>query len=66
LKLDYLVVAVDPNYEWTAVGVPNGNYLWIMGRKSTATDAELSQIMNEVEKTGYPVANSVRVPQEWQ
>jgi apolipoprotein D and lipocalin family protein len=65
LSFDYLVLAFDPNYEWTAVGVPDGKFLWIMGRTPDVSQEKLTGILDTVAKTGYPVGNLTRVPQEW-
>jgi apolipoprotein D and lipocalin family protein len=59
-----VIVAFDPNYEWTAVGVPGGGYLWIMGRAPLVADARLAEVVAEVGGTGYPVAGVARVPQD--
>lgn len=63
-KADYLVIALDKDYQWTAIGVPSGDYLWIMGRKPIATDEEISKITRQVEALGYPVENVSRIPQD--
>lgn len=31
-KADYLIIDLDPNYNWTVVGVPSRRYVWIMSR----------------------------------
>jgi apolipoprotein D and lipocalin family protein len=63
LRFDYLILAFDPDYEWTAVGVPSGSYLWIMGKHPAVSDAKLAEIVALVRNTGYPVQNLQRVPQ---
>jgi apolipoprotein D and lipocalin family protein len=65
LRFDYQIVAFDPEYDWTAVGVPGGAYLWIMGRQPTVSDAKLAELIGIVGKTGYPVQGVSRVDQEW-
>lgn len=65
LKFDYLVIALDPNYEWTAIGVPNGSYLWIMGRDPQVSDSRLTELIRQIEALGYPVKDVERVPQKW-
>jgi apolipoprotein D and lipocalin family protein len=66
LKFDYLVVASDPDYQWTAIGVPSGKYLWVMSRQSQMSDAELSTILDELRSVGYPTKEVVRIPQKWE
>lgn len=53
LKLDYIVLEVDPNYQWTAVGVPNQNYLWIMSRSKTMDANTLKSIITILENKKY-------------
>lgn len=53
LRFDYLVVAVDPEYQWTAIGVPSQNYLWIMARSAVIAEAELEKIISKLSELGY-------------
>jgi apolipoprotein D and lipocalin family protein len=63
LKFDYLVIDLDVDYQWTAIGVPNGSYLWIMGRTPVVSDEQLAGIIDRLKTLGYPVDGVVRVPQ---
>jgi apolipoprotein D and lipocalin family protein len=63
LKFDYLVIALAEDYSWTAIGVPNGKYVWIMGRQPVVTDQKLTEITEQLVKLGYPMQDVVRVPQ---
>lgn len=65
LKFDYLILAVGPEYAWTAIGVPDGSYLWIMGREPAVSDEKLAAVIAEVAASGYPVDSVSRVPQRW-
>jgi apolipoprotein D and lipocalin family protein len=64
LKFDYLIIALDPEYKWTAIGVPSGAYLWIMASTPKITEVQLGEIINEVKAKGYPVQNIALVPQQ--
>ncbi len=55
LSFSYLIIALDPNYEWTAIGVPNEKYLWIMSRNPHMTKAKTDEILSVLEKMGYAV-----------
>lgn len=57
LKFTYLVVALDPDYEWTAIGVPNKNYLWIMARSPQFSKSQVQEVLEELEKVDYPTEN---------
>jgi apolipoprotein D and lipocalin family protein len=58
---DYLIIGIDKNYEWTAVGVPDQKYLWIMANNPKMTDEKLADIKSIVAATGYDVSNLIRI-----
>lgn len=62
-KLDYLVIALAPDYSWTAVGVPSGEYLWIMARDKFFSKEKVNEVLKELEVNGYPVNDIKYVPQ---
>jgi apolipoprotein D and lipocalin family protein len=64
LKFDYLVIALDQDYQWTAIGVPSGSYLWIMGREPLVSERKLAEIIRELDDVAYPTNDIVRVPQK--
>ncbi len=57
LKFDYLVIALDKEYEWTAIGVPSQKYLWIMFREPHPSQEKISDVINEVSQKGYDTEN---------
>ncbi len=63
-KFDYLIVDLDENYRWTAIGVPDQKYLWIMARDWKNPEATLQEAVKRLEAKGYDIKNLVRVPQE--
>jgi apolipoprotein D and lipocalin family protein len=63
-EFDYLIIGLSPDYEWTAVGVPNQKYLWIMSRKPHMEADELNKIINQLSLEGYNVDNLEFVPQK--
>lgn len=65
IKLSYLVIGLADDYSWTAVGVPDGKYLWIMSRKSKMDEATLQDILKQLKVSGYPVEDIVKTPQQW-
>jgi len=64
LKFDYLIVALDPDYQWTAIGVPSQKYLWVMTREVQMPKEKLDQVLKMIEAEGYPVDNLTMVPQQ--
>ncbi len=61
LKFDYLVIGLDDNYEWTAIGVPNEAYLWIMSRTPKLSKAKVDEILKTLASEGYDTENIVFV-----
>ena len=53
LRFSYLIVALDPNYEWTAIGVPDEKYLWIMSRTPHLPREKVSEIVKDLDRLGY-------------
>ncbi len=54
-KLDYLVIALDKDYQWTVVGVPNQAYLWLMARVKSMSEEKIKSILKDVAATGYSI-----------
>lgn len=65
LKLDYLIVELDENYQWTAVGVPNQKFLWIMARDWKNAELIIAEAVRRLEAKGYNAKDIVRVPHRW-
>lgn len=61
LRFTYLVIALDVNYEWTAIGVPNQNYLWIMSRDTNFSRARIDDVLKQVSELGYSTSDVVYV-----
>ncbi len=66
LKFDYLIVALDKNYQWAAVGVPDQKYLWIMARDWKNSEAAIKAAITDLDSAGYDAKSLVLVPQQWQ
>ncbi len=65
LKFDYLIVALDENYRWTAIGVPDQKYLWIMARDWKNPEPTLELAVKYLDEHGYDTKNMVKVPHQW-
>lgn len=50
---DYVVIALDPAYRWSAVGHPSRDYGWILARETTLDTATLREIAGRFEAAGY-------------
>jgi len=62
LKFDYLIIALGQDYEWTAIGVPNQKYLWIMTREKQVSKEKIKDMIKEVNSLGYRIDDIVYVP----
>ena len=59
----YLIIDLDPNYQWTVVGHPSRNYGWIMAREKTMPDATYHAILKRLAAQGYDITRFQKVPQ---
>jgi apolipoprotein D and lipocalin family protein len=64
VSVKYLIIDLDPGYQWVAVGHPSRNYGWIMARTKTLADSTYNSILDRLGKQGYDTARFVRVPQQ--
>ena len=55
LKFDYLIIGLGENYEWTAIGVPDQDYLWIMTSEPDFPKEKVQEILEGLKKSGYSV-----------
>ena len=59
----YLILDLDPDYQWTVVGHPSRNYGWIMARKKTLPEPAYHEILQRLASQGYDPARFQKVPQ---
>lgn len=65
LRFPYYVMEVDPEYQYTVIGLPSRKYLWIMARESSIPDSTYQSILTRVQQAGYDTSAIQMVPQEW-
>ena len=66
IKMPYLVLEVDDNYEYCIIGYPSRDYAWIMARKPSMADDTYSMLTKTlVEKHLYSLDGIRKVPQKW-
>jgi apolipoprotein D and lipocalin family protein len=63
ISVKYLILDLDPNYQWVAVGHPSRNYGWIMSRSKSLPDRTYQQILGDLKTQGYDTARFQKVPQ---
>ena len=65
VKADYRIVWLDEAYSITAIGRNKRDYLWIMAREPSISEAEYREILQFVDSQGYDIDLIERVPQRW-
>ena len=50
---DYLILALDPNYQWALVGGSGKDYLWILSRTPTLPKDTINQIIETAKKLKF-------------
>ncbi len=64
LPAKYLILDVDPNYQWAAVGHPSRKYGWIFARGKSLPDKTYDAILRKFASQGYDTTKFVKVPQQ--
>lgn len=59
----YLIIDLDPLYQWTVVGHPSRDYGWIMAREKTLPAATYRAILRRLDVQGYDSRRFAKVPQ---
>lgn len=63
ISAPYLVLDLDPDYQWTVVGYPSRNYGWIMARAKTMPEPTYEAILKRLAAQGYDPSRFQKVPQ---
>ncbi|MDP8220277.1 MAG: lipocalin family protein [Candidatus Stygibacter frigidus] len=66
LKLPYLIIWLDEEYETTVIGVPNKKYAWVMSRTPEIEAEKYGQILARMTELGYDVDKLKLIPQKWE
>jgi apolipoprotein D and lipocalin family protein len=61
--LSYLILYVDPNYQYALVGYPGRGYGWIFARKPQIDEATYQLLLGRMKDEGYDTSLFRRVPQ---
>ena len=66
VKLPYLILECDDNYEYCVIGYPSRAYCWIMNRKPVMKEETYKMLTDKLEKKHlYDLKGLRRVPQKW-
>jgi len=63
VKVAYLIIDLDPGYQWTVVGHPSRKYGWIMARDKSLPAPVMEGIRRRLAEQGYDPARFQMVPQ---
>lgn len=63
IPVAYLILEVDPNYQWVVLGHPSRRYGWIMARSKTLDDTLYQRLLGDLAVQGYDPAKFRKVPQ---
>ena len=65
-KSEYIIVYVDPDYQYTIIGRTKRDYLWIMARQPQISDEALQRLIQIAVDEGYERDEIKKVPQQWE
>ncbi len=63
ITVPYLIIALDPAYQWTVIGHPSRNYGWIMARDRALPAETYQRLLDGLVAQGYDSARFEKVPQ---
>ena len=65
IKADYRIIYLNEDYTQTVIGRARRDYVWIMARTSSISEADYQDLLQLIEDSGYDAAQVKRVPQQW-
>lgn len=65
LRSEYRIVHLEPDYSVTIVGRTARDYVWLMARTPTMSDADYNRYRDQIAAMGYDMSGFVRQPQRW-
>ena len=65
IKADYRIIYLNSDYTQTVVGREKRDYLWIMARTPSISDADYQRLLKVAAEHGYDVSKVHKVPQRW-
>jgi len=63
IKAEYVIVYLDADYQQTIVGRSKRDYVWLMSRTPTMSDADYNKATARIAALGYDLSKLRRVPQ---
>jgi len=66
IKADYRIIHLNDGYTQTVIGRAQRDYVWIMARTPSISDADFQRLVDFIGTQGYDVSQLQKVPQKWQ
>jgi apolipoprotein D and lipocalin family protein len=63
VRVRYVVIDLDPDYQWAVIGHPSRRYGWVLSRTRALPDATYKGILDRLRAQGYDTSKFARVPQ---
>lgn len=63
MSVPYLIIDLDKNYQWAALGYPDRKLAWVLSRKPTLDEKVYQGILKRMQDQGYDTKKLVKVPQ---
>ncbi len=64
-KAEYRIMYLSPEYSLTIVGRSARDYVWVMARQPSISEAEYQAMLSLLDEEGYDVSMIEKVPQNW-
>jgi apolipoprotein D and lipocalin family protein len=64
IAVQYLILDLDPAYQWAAVAHPSRKYGWILARSKSLDQATYAAILQKFAQQGYDTTKFEKVPQQ--
>ena len=56
---DYWIIALDPDYQWSLIGAPSRDYLWILARKPTLESSQIQRLLEKAQALNFDTGSIV-------
>jgi apolipoprotein D and lipocalin family protein len=63
LRVTYLIIDLDPQYQWSVIGYPNRKLAWVLSREPSLDENTYREILARLQKQGYDTTLLAKVPQ---
>jgi apolipoprotein D and lipocalin family protein len=63
LRVPYLVIDLDKDYQWSVIGYPSRKLAWVLSRKPVLDEATYQDILQRMKQQGYDEKLLQKVPQ---